>query len=109
MNWIALESEDQIQNIKELSSIKFQVIFKHSTRCSISSMALNRLRNSTQINTADFYLLDLIKYRNISSIIAEDFKVFHKSPQVLIIKNAECIYNESHSGITIQNLLESLN
>lgn len=99
MDWIALTSEDQIKTITQQSINKTQVIFKHSTRCSVSSMALNRLNNAS-LPEADYYLLDLIAYRNISNLIAEIFHVYHESPQVLVIKNGECIFDESHLGIT---------
>jgi bacillithiol system protein YtxJ len=106
MNWISLESEDQLQQIKIFSQNKPQVIFKHSTRCVISSMALNRIKFDTIFSNADFYLLDLLKHRNLSSSIANDYEVQHASPQILIIKNAECIYDESHSGINMDELIE---
>lgn len=106
MTWIALHSEEQLIDIKERSSTRPQIIFKHSTRCSISSMAKNRLDKSNAPAEMDFYYLDLIKFRNISNKITEDFKVYHESPQILLIKNGECIYDESHSGIDIKELVE---
>lgn len=106
MNWISLTNEEQLHQIKVNSNTKPQVIFKHSTRCSISSMAKSRLERSTQSDEVDFYFLDLIKYRSISNKIAADFNVYHESPQVLLIKNEECIYDESHSGIEMEAILE---
>ncbi len=106
MNWINLTQEEQLQQIKITSKNKPQVIFKHSTRCSISSMAKNRLEKSTQPDEIDFYFLDLIKYRPISNKIAEIFKVYHASPQILLIKNDECVYDESHSGIDMSEIIE---
>jgi bacillithiol system protein YtxJ len=106
MNWINLTQEEQLQQIKLNSKNKPQVIFKHSTRCSISSMAKNRLEKSTQPNEIVFYFLDLIKYRPISNKIAEIFKVYHASPQILLIKNDECVYDESHSGIDMVDIIE---
>ena len=108
MNWIALTNETQLEEIKERSKTKPQIIFKHSTRCSISSVAKNRLERSTAPD-ADFYFLDLIQHRNISGKIAEDFSVYHESPQILLIKNGECIYDESHSGISMDEISEQLN
>jgi bacillithiol system protein YtxJ len=106
MNWIQLTSENQLQEIKDNSKTKPQVIFKHSIRCSISSMALSRLeRTYTEMN-ADFYLLDLITYRGISNKIAEEFKVHHESPQILVIINGECTYDESHSAINMDEIEE---
>ena len=106
MNWITLTNEQQLHQLKANSNVKPQVIFKHSTRCSISSVAKNRLERSSQPGEIDFYFLDLIKFRAISNKIAEDFNVFHESPQILVIKNGECIYDESHSGIDMEEIIE---
>jgi bacillithiol system protein YtxJ len=106
MNWIPLINEEQLHQLKANSNTKPQVIFKHSTRCSISSMAKSRLERSTQPDDIDFYFLDLIKYRPLSNKIAEGFKVYHESPQILVIKNGECNYDESHSGIAMESIIE---
>lgn len=106
MNWIKLSSEEQLSEIKDKSTTVPQVIFKHSTRCSTSAMVLNRLERSAVPESIDFYYLDLIAFRSVSNKIAEDFHVFHQSPQILLIKNGECIYEESHMGINVTELLE---
>lgn len=106
MNWIPLTAEAQLLDISTRSKEKPQVIFKHSTRCSISSMVLSRLERSEGSDNVDFYYLDLIKYRPISVQIAEQFHVEHESPQVLLIKNGVCTYDESHMGISMEEILE---
>lgn len=106
MNWIEISDEHQINSIREKSKLTPQVIFKHSTRCSISSVAKNRLEKAQVPEGVDFYYLDLLKFRNISQQIATDFDVFHESPQVLLIRNGKCIYDESHSGITMSEIVE---
>jgi bacillithiol system protein YtxJ len=106
MNWIALTTEEQLDSLKELSKHKAQLIFKHSTRCAISSMAKSRLDRATPPDNMDCYYLDLIRFRQLSFKIAEDFAVFHESPQVLLIKNGECVYDESHSGIQMSEIIE---
>lgn len=106
MNWIDLTQEAQVNDIRELSKQKPQLIFKHSTRCSISSVAKSRLERGSAPGEVDFYYLDLIKYRNISQKIAEDFSVEHESPQVLLIKDGVCVYDESHSGISMDEITE---
>ena len=110
MNWIELNSLQQLSQIKELSKTRMQVIFKHSTRCSISSMARNRLERKEQQQPAsiDFYFLDLLRFRSLCDKIAEDFSVHHESPQVLLIKDAECIYEESHGGIDMAGIAEQV-
>jgi bacillithiol system protein YtxJ len=106
MNWINLTSEKQLQEIKEKSKQKPQLIFKHSTRCGISSMAKSRLERSQPPGTIDFYYLDLINHRSLSNALAQLFGVVHESPQVLLIKNGECVYDESHSGIRMDDILD---
>lgn len=106
MDWIHLTTEEQLADIRDKSKTKPQVIFKHSIRCGISNMAMNRLERTYTPMNADFYLLDIISYRNISNRIAEMFQVHHESPQILVISNETCVYDESHSGINIDEIAE---
>ena len=108
MNWIELTNESQLDTLKDNSKNKAQVIFKHSTRCSISSVAKSRLERAEAPQEVDFYYLDLIQHKNISAKIAEVFDVYHESPQVLLIKDGSCVYDESHSGITMNDITEQV-
>ncbi len=108
MDWITLETEDQLNQILLSSSTKPQIIFKHSTRCIISTMAKQRLEKYSD-SSFDFHYLDLIKHRNLSNSIADKFQIPHQSPQILIIKNSECVFDESHGGINIQDFSDYLN
>lgn len=105
MVWNIIENETQLNNLIELSYTKPQAIFKHSTRCSISTMAKSRIDRS-DVPAIDFYYLDLIAHRELSNTISEKFSVQHKSPQILLIKNGECIFDESHTAIDIDELKE---
>ncbi len=105
MEWIVMNSSDQLKEIKEKSKVTPQVIFKHSTRCAVSSMAKSRLERSKKPDNIDFYYLDLINYRSLSNQLSEEFNVWHESPQVLVIKNGSCIYDESHSAIRMEDII----
>lgn len=109
MNWLDLNTESQFEGINQISSephITGVMLFKHSSRCSISSMALNRLERSWKLSGDNLptYYLDLLKYRSVSAKIAELYDVEHESPQVLIIKNGKCIYTSSHSSISTEEI-----
>lgn len=106
MNWIELTEEAQLEIIKEESKQVPVVIFKHSTRCSISAMSKMRLEREDQPEGIKFYFLDLLTYRSLSNKIAEVFQVHHESPQVLLIKNGECVYEETHNGINMEDIIE---
>ena len=106
MQWQLLQTEDQLKQLDLMSASRDQVIFKHSTRCSISIMAKNRLDSSSAPESVDFFYLDLLEYRALSNLIAERYNVYHESPQVLIIRDAACIYDESHNAITMSDIVE---
>ena len=106
INWIPLESQEQLDTIVQQSSNVPCVIFKHSTRCSISSMAKSRLENTWDFSSEEVvpYYLDLIANRSISNAIAEKFSVYHESPQLLLIRDGECTYDASHLDISVTEL-----
>lgn len=108
MNWQPINTIDQLEQIKSASFTKPQVIFKHSTTCSISRMALDRFERDNAPENVDFHYLDLLNYRSISNAIAEFFQVHHESPQVILVKNGECIYDERHYGIMMDELISFL-
>lgn len=109
MLWHKLSDISQLQDIKDLSKeqhISAVLLFKHSTRCSISSMALNRLESKwNDDEQIPAYYLDLLNHRDISNEIADLFSVEHASPQVLLIKNGVCVYHNSHNGINAAEIL----
>ena len=108
MEWKVLRDENEIGELINRSHERPQVIFKHSTRCSISAVAKGRLDRAKVPPGADFYYLDLIAYRNISNKVAQVFGVHHESPQVLVIKEGVCVYDESHMGISMQGIEEAI-
>ncbi len=114
MHWTQLTEVTQLHDIiktsKEQSSVKETVLFfKHSTRCSISSMALNRLESKWKDDESiKTYYLDLLDHRDVSNEIAQLLNVEHASPQVLLIKNGTCFYHNSHNGISATDILETI-
>lgn len=107
MNWKVLENSNQIEEIKEASQNKLQLIFKHSTHCIISKMALKNFESDFLLHDViDAYYLDLIAYRDISNKIADDFGITHQSPQILVIKDGKVVYHESHEGIDANVLMK---
>lgn len=109
--WKILEQVEALDVITEHSFSKPQVLFKHSTRCSISTMALNRLvrLEDAFYQQADFHYLDLIAHRDVSAAIVERYHVHHESPQVIVLKQGDATYDASHMEITTGELIEEIN
>jgi bacillithiol system protein YtxJ len=109
INWIPLQYVGQLDEMVALSDQKPAVIFKHSTRCSISRFALKQFEKEYALeDRVDAYFLDLLEYRDISNEIASRFGVYHQSPQLLLIKNGQSVYDASHSDINADDLAEQL-
>lgn len=108
IKWSPLANVAEVNKLVERSRQLPCLIFKHSTRCSISSMAKLRLENSWDFNPEEMepYFLDLIANRDVSNFVAEHFEVYHESPQVLLIRDGVCTYDASHLDISVAELHE---
>lgn len=96
--WQELTSMEQLRAL--LTSDAKYIIFKHSTRCSISSFAKRNFEKEFNIeSTIPCYYLDLISYRDISNEIASELNIQHQSPQAFLIDNKQVIYHASHESI----------
>lgn len=106
VKFFTLDKMEQFDEIDLISQTKPVVIFKHSTRCSISRMALKQFE--TEFNfpkeKIDWYLLDLLNHRDLSNEIASRYNVVHQSPQIVVIRNGKAVFNESHENIAAVDL-----
>lgn len=99
--WNPLTSEAQLDELREASFAKPQLIFKHSVSCGISGHVRHDLEGSTDKlqKPLDLHYLDLLRYRSVSNAIASSFAVPHQSPQVIILKDGKVIHTASHMAI----------
>lgn len=106
VNWVNLTSSEQLHELIKQAETAPVLLFKHSTRCSISSMALNRFEKEWDDSkpTCLCVYLDLIAYREISNEIAALLKVEHQSPQAILVRNNEVLYADSHNGISASDI-----
>ena len=81
MDWKQLTSSEDLENAIEASDLGTVVLFKHSTRCSISRMALKMFEAGwdESLNSVSAYYLDLLEFRPISNAIAEKLEYTEKS------------------------------
>ena len=110
VSWLELTNVSQLDGIVAQSGQKPQLIFKHSTRCGISRMVKNQFEKDYPLSSSevDLYYLDLLNYREVSNTIASRFKVYHESPQLLVIKDGNVLKHASHGSILDLDLKELL-
>lgn len=111
MNWNTLQTVEELDYLDALSEAHPVLIFKHSTRCSISAATLSRLErhwDASKTGQLTVYYLDILQHRAISDEIARRYGVTHESPQALLISGGKSIYHASHFGISFAELINHL-
>lgn len=108
MEWKILDSVDQLNQLLLTPDVGTFAIFKHSTRCSISTMSKNRIERNWDELPGGFnlYYLDLLTFRQVSDAISQQLGVEHESPQLLLVENGKCVFHSSHSSIDITELTQ---
>ena len=110
--WQHLTSCDEVDALigasKESPFVFF--IFKHSPRCSISSVVKHRLEKDERLRSyPHFYFLDLIAHRDVSNCIEEKFGVRHESLQLIAGQNGRVLKHGSHGMILPDDYTPLLN
>lgn len=104
--WKELTSVEEFRAIME--SGEKALVFKHSTRCPVSAMALNNFESTWGNISESIYFLDLLAHRDVSNLIAEELRVVHQSPQAIVFQGEEVLYHDSHSEITTRAIEKAL-
>lgn len=107
--WVNVTSLEKLDELIASVSEKPLLLFKHSTRCSVSGMARFHFERSWHSRDEFITLgfVDLLAHRDVSDRIAEITGVRHQSPQVIVLKGNEVIYEASHEQIDAKRI-ESL-
>lgn len=110
LEWEILSDESSIEDLIKSSFEIPVLLFKHSTRCSVSYMALENFEKewSLEVDKCKIYYLDLLKYRGVSNQIAEMTGIQHQSPQAIVLSKGHVIYHASHSAISAQAIKQLL-
>ncbi|MEO9258167.1 MAG: bacillithiol system redox-active protein YtxJ [Crocinitomicaceae bacterium] len=105
-DWTNLEDEKQLDDLILTSYSKPVLLFKHSTRCSVSSMAKKRLEADWNIEEGKVttVYLDILNHRDLSNKITERTGVHHQSPQAILLRNGAVVYHSSHEAIMADDI-----
>lgn len=110
-NWSYATTPENIDTLIKKSHEKPLVIFKHSGRCNISAMALNRFEDFVkELDSKCFvFMIDVVNNRPASLHAAEKLGVTHQSPQVLVVDKGRAVFYESHGSINGRDVLKIVN
>ena len=99
-NFITLATTEKLDQLFEQSNNQPVILFKHSTTCPISAGVYDEVSKFD----GDVNLIVMQSARNISEAIAERTGIRHESPQAIVIKNGEAVYQASHFDVTVEDL-----
>jgi bacillithiol system protein YtxJ len=81
------------------------VLFKHSTTCPISARAH---REMERFAGADVNIVIVQRARELSREIERRTGVRHESPQALVIRGGEVVWNASHYDVTEEAVKQAM-
>ncbi|MCD5323893.1 MULTISPECIES: bacillithiol system redox-active protein YtxJ [Pontibacillus] len=100
-----LENYEELQ--EKLNQHERFMLLKHSLTCPISSGAKQEYESYASQTDTPLYMLNIQESRSFSNQVAESFGVKHESPQVLLFKGDQVIWNTSHWHIKEEALKEA--
>ena len=86
------------------------LLFKHSRTCGISCEALDELHAHLAGGRtgAAYKVITVQSHRRLSDNAAARFGVRHETPQAILIRDGEAVWNASHFRITAEELSKQL-
>ena len=95
--------------LDEALRLPLVVLFKHSTACAISSIAMREMwRLATERTDLDVRLIDVRADRPLSNAVAELLGIRHESPQVIVLRHGEPVWHGSHYRVTVEQVERAL-
>ncbi|SDT41754.1 bacillithiol system protein YtxJ [Paenibacillaceae bacterium GAS479] len=111
MSFISLEKIEDWNKVLEQSHEKPVLVFKHSTRCSVSAEAheawLHWIEKSKG-EAVDTAMVRVVEERPVSNAIEEQLGVKHASPQAILVRGGRAEWHTSHWNITETALVDNV-
>lgn len=99
-----LTSNDSLDGLIEKSKERPVVIFKHSLTCPISARAYDQM---SEVH-GEVALLEIQKNTELSREIQNRLGVAHESPQVIVLRNGQVVWDASHFDVTAAAVAEAV-
>jgi bacillithiol system protein YtxJ len=106
---LELDTSEALASCMARSEIGPVFVFKHSTRCPISSRAHSEVQRYIEGAGAlglPVYLNYVVESRPVSNEIERTLGVRHESPQLLLISGGEVVWHTSHGGIRAETMTQ---
>ena len=101
----SLSSIEELDTAIRRSNERPVILFKHSSSCGTSAMALEEIEDLVAGEpAADIFIVSVQTAPHVSREIAARFGVRHESPQVLVIDRGAVRWHGSHFRVTAREI-----
>lgn len=95
-HFVKITETSSLEEMTNRSQERPVVLFKHSLTCPISAAAYGQMAGFA----GEVALIEVQRARELSREIANRLGVAHESPQVIVLRNGQVVWNASHFAIT---------
>jgi bacillithiol system protein YtxJ len=103
-HFVRITDRKSFEELASRSKERPVVIFKHSLTCPISSAAYEQMAEFD----GPVALVEVQRARELSTEIENRLGVAHESPQVIVLRNGQVVWNASHFKITADAVAEAV-
>lgn len=97
------------ERLRELLEAEAVIVYKHSPNCSIGRRTIAQMQEfAEQRPDIPVAMIDVVEQPELSDLIARELKIRHKSPQAIVVKAGEVVWETSHFSIRAKLLSERL-
>lgn len=101
-----IDSQEELQQLLENNVF---LLLKHSLTCPISGAAFDEYSHFVEEHPAiETAYLAVQEAKPLSEYVRDLTGIKHESPQAILFKNSEAVWNTSHGRITVGNLEQAL-
>ncbi len=86
-------------DLAPLLTAPLAVLYKHSPICPTSGVAYAEMLAFRGLSEVPVYIVDVIKQRPLSRVLAERIGVAHASPQAIVLRGGVAAWHGSHLDI----------
>jgi len=103
------EAEPRTPDLEEIRNQDLAVLFKHSPTCGVSWAAETQVKKFMAGNPdIPVYTISVRRDRELSRRIAEETRIRHESPQVIVFRRGVPVANASHQDVTLDFLSQAV-
>jgi bacillithiol system protein YtxJ len=103
-HFVRIKDTNAFDELANRSKDRPVVIFKHSLTCPISAAAYDQMSRFD----GEVALIEVQRARALSNEIENRLSVQHASPQVIVLRSGQVVWNASHFKITADAVTEAV-